>query len=68
MPRGSFSNMVLVSFSEGTRKADHAARVECQGMKLKNHMLVTGLVSAVRPLIAFKRKTIQSCSFPKQTK
>ena len=41
----SFSNTTLVSFSEPTREADRAARSEWQGMKLKKHMLVTGLVS-----------------------
>lgn len=44
-----FKSYKYEHFPTQIREADHSAHLECQGMKLKNHMLLTGLVYAVRP-------------------
>lgn len=53
--------LVLV---KGHEKLTMLARLECQGMKLKNHMLLTELVSAVGPS---KEKPFGRVRLPKQT-
>ena len=49
---------------KGHEKLTMLARLECRGMKLKNHMLLTGLVSVVGPS---EEKPFGRVRFPKQT-